>query len=308
MGKYVLRRILMTIPVLWGVGTATFFMVHILPGDPVLALLGSEDIVDPAQVEALRTELGLNKPLPQRYVEFLANAARGELGDSLRSQRPVIDQLLEAFPSTIQLAVCALLVAVTFGVTMGVLAAMKHKTIFDNLTMLVAVVGVGCPSFFVGILLIYLFSVKLGVLPATGQGGLTAVILPAVTLGFSSAAILARLTRSSMLEVMRQDYISTARAKGLANRRVIINHALRNSLIPVVTTMGIQLGNLLSGGIIIETVFARAGIGRLLITAINQKDGPMIQGSILFTAIIFVLVNLIVDLSYGFLDPRIKHS
>lgn len=307
MGVYIIRRLIITIPVLFAVATATFFMVHILPGDPIVALLGAED-VDPRQIERLRQELGLNDPLPTRYVEFIGNAVRGNLGNSIISGRPVFESITDAFPSTVILAFFALTIAVMIGVTLGVLAAVKHKTIWDNLAMILAVVGIGLPNFFLGILLIYLFSVNLNWLPATGQGSPKAIILPGVALGFSSAAILARLTRSNMLEVLRADYITTARAKGLANRYVIVRHALRNSLIPVVTTLGVQLGHLLAGAIVIETVFARSGIGRLLVDAIFQKDAPVVQGTLLFTASIFVMINLIVDLSYGILDPRIRYS
>jgi peptide/nickel transport system permease protein len=307
MGEYILRRLLSTIPVLFGVATATFLIVHVLPGDPVRALLGTEDI-DPAQIEALRESLGLDKSLPVQYVDFMSKAVRGDLGTSLLSRRPVLDQIMEQFPSTVVLALFSLVFAVLVGVTLGVIAAVRHRTWIDSAAMVAAVIGVGVPNFFLGILLIYVFAVQLNWLPATSQGGLQSLILPGVALGSASAAIIARLTRSSMLEVLRSEYISTARAKGLAEHSVLLKHALRNSLIPVVTTLGVQLGRLLAGAIVIETVFARPGIGRLLIDAIFSKDAPVVQGAILFSAVIFVLVNLLVDLSYGFLDPRIRYS
>ncbi|MFN8638576.1 MAG: ABC transporter permease [Dehalococcoidia bacterium] len=308
MTKYVLRRLLSTIPVLFGVATATFFIVNILPGDPIRALFGSDENADPVRIEKLRTELGLNDPLPVRYVKYIGQVARGNLGRSVLTNRPVIDSIVEQFPSTVYLALFALLLSMVVGVTLGVVAAVRHRTWIDTAAMVGAVVGVGLPNFFLAILLILLFSVYLGWLPATSQGGFTSIILPGVSLGVASAAILARLTRSSMLEVLRSEYITTARAKGLAEQAVVVKHALRNSLIPVVTTLGVELGRLLAGAIIIETVFARPGIGRLLLGAISAKDAPVVQGTIIFSAVIFVLINLLVDLSYGFLDPRIRYS
>jgi peptide/nickel transport system permease protein len=307
MAKYILRRVIATIPALFGVATATFFMVRILPGDPIRALMNTEDF-DPAQLEALRESLGLNKPLPVQYLDFISEIVRGDLGTSMLTNRPVIDSIMEQFPSTVVLALSSLALAIGTGVTLGVLAAVRHRTWLDSVSMLVAVVGVGMPNFFLGILLIFIFAVQLGWLPATGSGGLKALILPGVALGTSAAAVLARLTRSSMLEVLRSEYVTTARAKGLAEHTVIVKHALRNSLIPIVTTMGVQLGQLLAGAIVIETVFARPGIGRLLIDSIFAKDGPVVQGTILCAAVIFVIVNLAVDISYGFLDPRIRYS
>ncbi|MGH2587360.1 MAG: nickel ABC transporter permease [Dehalococcoidia bacterium] len=305
MSRYLVQRLLAVIPVLFGVATATFIIVHILPGDPVRAMLGQEE-VNPAQIERLRRELGLNDPLHVQYVKFLGGAVRGDLGRSLLSNRPVFDEILGQFPSTIQLAAFSLTFAMIFGLTMGMIAAVKHHTWVDTLAMLVAIGGVATPNFFLGLLLIYIFSVQLNWLPATGSGGFKALILPGITLGMALAAILARLVRSSMLEVLRLDYITTARAKGLRERIVVGRHALRNALIPVVTTLGVQVGALLGGAIVIETVFARQGLGRLIIQAVLQKDAPLIQATVLFTAAVYVVVNLVVDLSYGFLDPRTR--
>ena len=307
MFRYILRRFIAVIPVLFGVATAVFIVVRILPGDPVQAMLGQED-VNPAQVERLRRELGLADPLPIQYIKFLGGAVRGDLGRSILSNRPVFTEIMGQFPSTVQLTLFGLSFAVVFGVTMGIIAAIKHQTIFDSIAMLIAVGGVATPNFFLGLLLIFFFSVKLQWLPATGQGSLKALILPGVTLGMAASAILARLVRSSMLEVLRLDYIRTARAKGLTERVVIARHAMKNALIPVVTTIGVQLGALLGGAIVIETVFARQGLGRLTIQAVLAKDMPLIQASVLFAATIYVLINLIVDLSYGFLDPRIRYD
>lgn len=308
MTKYVIRRLIAIVPVLFGVATATFFIVNILPGDPIRALFGNEENVDPARIEKLRDELGLNDPLPTRYVKYIGEVATGDLGRSVLTNRPVIDSIIEQLPSTVFLAIFAFIFSMVVGVTLGVIAAVKHRTWIDTTAMLGAVLGVGLPNFFLGILLILLFSVYLGWLPATSQGGFTSLILPGVSLGMASAAILARLTRSSMLEVLRSEYITTARAKGIAEHGVVLKHALRNSLIPVVTTLGVELGRLLAGAIVIETVFARPGIGRLLLGAISAKDAPVVQGTIIFSAAIFVLINLLVDLSYGFLDPRIRYS
>lgn len=307
MAVYILRRLLATIPVLLGVATATFFIVHILPGDPIQALLGTEDI-DPVQVAKLREELGLTDSLPVQYVRFMSEVVRGDLGNSLLTNRPVTTQIMEQFPSTIRLAMFSLVFAVVFGVVLGVIAAVKHLTVWDNVAMLVSVVGIGIPNFFLGILLIFLFAVQLRWLPATSGSGLQSLLLPGIALGTGSGALLARLTRSSMLEVMRMDYVTTARAKGLTERTVILKHAMRNALIPVVTTMGVLVGRMLAGAIVIETVFARPGLGRLLIDAIFAKDAPVVQGAILFSAVFYVMINLVVDLSYGFLDPRIRYS
>lgn len=305
--RYMAQRLLSVIPVLFGVATATFIIVHILPGDPVRAMLGGED-VSPAQVERLRRELGLNDPLPVQYLRFLGGAVRGDLGRSILSNRPVFDEIRGQFPSTVQLALFGLGFALVFGLAMGVLAAVKHHTWIDTLAMFVAVGGVAMPNFFVGLLLIYVFAVRLNWLPATGGEGLRGLLLPGVTLGMAAGAVIARLVRSSMLEVLRLDYITTARAKGLRERAVVGRHALKNALIPVVTTVGVQVGALLGGAIVIETVFARQGLGRLTITAVIQKDAPLIQATVLFSATIYVLVNVLVDLSYGVLDPRIRYG
>jgi peptide/nickel transport system permease protein len=307
MGQYVVKRLLSAVPVLFGVTLAAFLMLQLVPGDPVAAMLGQAG-ADPSAVAQLRSQLGLNQPLPVQYGRFLVRALHGDLGRSILSHRPVVDQILDLLPSTIELALCALAVAVTVGVGMGILAAVGHRTWIDSTAMVLAVAGVASPTFFVALLLIFIFAVQLGWLPATGAGSPAALILPAITLGLPSAALLARLVRSSMLEILRLDFIRAARAKGLRNRTVVVRHALKNALIPVVTTIGAQLGAMLGGTIIIETVFARPGIGQLVLQAVLNKDFPLVQGIVLFTAGIYVVINLAVDISYGFLDPRIRFA
>jgi peptide/nickel transport system permease protein len=306
MFQYTMRRLLATIPVLLGVTVCTFMMLHLVPGDPIAAILGPQG-ADPAAIAQTRHNLGLDKPLAVQYERFLVRVLQGDLGRSILGRRPVLDSIMDVLPDTVQLAVAALALAVFVGVTCGVLAAVAHHTWFDSLIMLIAVGGVAAPTFFTGLLLIFFFSVRLGLLPATGAGGLDALILPAIALGLPSAAILARLVRSSMLEVLQLDFVRTARAKGLRGRTVIVRHALRNALIPVVTTIGVQFGALLGGTIIIETVFARPGLGQLILQGVLNKDFPLVQGEVLFVATIYVLLNLVVDLSYGLLDPRIRY-
>lgn len=305
MGRYICGRLLSSVPVLFGVTLATFLMLHLVPGDPVAAMLASQG-ADPAAIAQTRQQLGLDQPLPLQYASFVLRAIHGDLGRSILSHRPVLDQVLDVLPSTVQLALGALAVSITVGVSAGVIAAIGHRTWLDSTAMILAVAGVASPTFFVALLLIFVFSVQLGWLPATGAGSPTALILPAITLGLPSAALLARLVRSSMLEVLRLDFIRAARAKGLSSRAVVLRHALKNALIPVVTTIGAQLGAMLGGTIIIETVFARPGIGQLVLQAVLNKDYPLVQGEVLFTAVAYVTINLAVDISYGFLDPRIR--
>lgn len=303
--RFLLTRILATIPVLFGVSLLVFMMLHLVPGDPVKMML-SEFQTTPEQVELLRSQLHLNEPLPQQYGRFVINALRGDLGLSIRSKRPVRNEIAENLGSTMQLAAVALLIAAGIGVPLGIIAALRQHTWVDFGSMLLALNGVSMPSFWLGLLLIFFFSLHLGWFPATGGGDLRHLILPALTLGLGASAIIARLTRSSMLEVLQQEYMTTARAKGLREMTVVLRHGLKNALIPVITIFGLQFGSLLSGAVVIETVFARPGIGRLIVSAILAKDFPMVQGIILFTATAYVLVNLLVDLTYGLLDPRIQ--
>jgi peptide/nickel transport system permease protein len=304
---YVGRRALASVPVLVGVTLAVFSMLFLVPGDPVKMML-AEFVTNPDQISQMRAQLHLDEPILQQYGRFVTNALRGDLGVSIRSRRPVIQEIRENLGSTAQLAAGSMLVAVVLGVTLGILAAVFRNTWVDVGSMLVALLGVSMPSFWLGLLLILLFSLELGWFPATGGGGLGHLIMPTVTLGLIPAAIIARLTRSSMLEVLGQDYIRTARAKGLAGWAVVVRHGLKNAFIPVVTVFGLQFGNLLAGTVIVETVFSRPGLGRLIVGGVLNKDFPLVQGAILFVATAYVVINLLVDLAYAVFDPRIRYA
>lgn len=305
MSRFLLGRLAATIPVLLGVWFLVFMMLHLVPGDPVKIMLADFQ-TSPEQVVLLRSQLHLDDPLPKQFGRFVANAVRGDLGLSIRSKRPVRTEIAENLGATLQLAVAALLIAIVVGVILGMIAAIHQNGWLDFGPMLLALCGVSMPSFWLGLLLIFFFSLRLGWFPATGAGDLKHLVLPALTLGLSASAIIARLTRSSMLEVLRQEYMTTARAKGLRETRVLIRHGFKNALIPVVTIFGLQFGSLMAGTVIVETVFARPGIGRLIVTAILAKDFPMVQGIVLLIATTYVIVNLLVDISYGILDPRIR--
>lgn len=304
---YVRGRLIAAVPVVLGVSVAVFLMLHLVPGDPI-SVMFADSSLPPDQVAMLRKQLGLDDPLPVQYARFIGKAVQGDLGRSIRTNRPVLQEILNQLPSTIQLTVAAMGVAVLVGMTLGCLAALGRNTWLDGVSMAVALVGVSMPSFWLGLMLIFLFTVALGWLPATGEGGLERLIMPALALGLFAAAVIARLTRSSMLEVLGQEYVRTARAKGLRERVVVVRHALRNALIPVVTMVGLQAGILLSGAVVIETVFSRQGLGRLIVTGILTKDFPVVQGAVLFTALMYVLVNLVVDLAYAWVDPRIHYE
>jgi ABC-type dipeptide/oligopeptide/nickel transport system permease component len=305
---YLLRRFAASLAVLALVSLGTFLMVHLVPGDPVRAMLGEGGQTTAEDIEQMRRQLGLDRPLPVQYLDYVTRAVRGDFGESIRTDRPVIEEIRAQLPATIQLAAAAFLVATVVGVGLGALAATHHNSWLDNLGMVVALLGVSVPSFWLGLLLIFVFSLRLGWLPAAGMGGLSHLILPALTLGLWAAGIIARLTRSSLLEVLRQDYMVTARAKGITEGAVLVRHAFRNALVPIVTIVGLQIGTMLSGAIIVETVFARSGLGRLVMTAIVGKDFPMVQGIVLFSAVIYVAMNLLVDISYAVLDPRIRYA
>ena len=307
MSSYVRTRLTLAIPVLLGVSIAVFAMLRLLPGDPAQIML-AESGASAERVAALRQQLGLDDPLPVQYGRFLMGALRGDLGRSILSNRPVTQEIAGQLPSTIELTLAAMAVAIGIGVPLGLLAATHHNGPLDLGAMALALGGVSMPSFWLGVLLILLFSLRLGWLPATGQGGIERLILPAFTLGFGAAAIIARLVRSSVLEVLRHEYITTARAKGLNPRVVLLRHALKNALIPVVTIVGLQFGALLAGTVVIETVFSRPGVGRMVVNAILVKDFPVAQGAILVIATTYVLANLIVDLLYAWLDPRVRYG
>jgi peptide/nickel transport system permease protein len=302
---WVVRRILAVIPVLFGVTLAVFSMLFLVPGDPVKMML-AEFVTTPEQVARMRAQLHLDEPVLVQYGRFVGNALRGDLGTSIRTRRPVITEIGENVGSTALLAVSSMMVAVAFGIPLGLLAALLRNSWLDVASMVVALLGVSMPSFWLGLLLIFAFSLELGWLPATGGGDLAHLILPSVTLGAIASAIIARLTRSSMLEVLGQDYVRTARAKGLGWWGVVVRHALKNALIPVITIFGLQFGNLLAGAVIVETVFSRPGLGRLIVGGILAKDFPLVQGSVLFVATGYVLINVLVDIAYAFADPRIR--
>ena len=307
MARYISARLLATVPVVFGVTLAVFSMLYLIPGDPVKMML-SEFVTSPEQIARMRAQLHLNEPFAEQYGRFVWNAAHGDLGESIRDRRPVTTEIMELFPSTVQLAFAGLVLSGTLGVSLGILAAVRQNSWADVGAMTAARLGVSMPSFWLGLLLIFVFSLRLELLPATGGGGLRHLLMPAVALGTGAAAITAALTRSSMLEVLRMDYITTARAKGLAGASVILRHGLANAFIPIVTIFGLQAGQLLAGTVVIETVFGRPGIGRLLVNAILNKDFPLVQGIVLFVAIAYVLINLAVDVVYAALDPRIRYG
>ena len=309
MYKFILKRLLMLIPVIVGVTFIVFFILNLSPGDPAAIILG-----DQATEEALemkREELGLNDPILTRYVNYMADLLHGDLGESYKNSSPVWNQVIERFPNTAILAVAGILVALIIGIPIGIISAKKQYSLMDNTSMVLALIGVSMPNFWSGLLLVMLFSLTLGWLPSQGMGTgfvpmLRSLVLPSLTLGINSAAMVARMTRSSMLEVIRQDYISTARAKGVSERVITFQHMLRNALIPIITAVGLQFGTLLGGAMLAETVFSWPGLGRLMVESIKSKDIPMVLGCVIFMATMFTIVNLLVDIVYAFVDPRIK--
>jgi len=304
MHRYLIRRLLLTIPVLLGVATLVFALIHFIPGDPAQAMLGEG--AAPEDVAQLRARLGLDRPLLVQYGSFLQGLAHGDLGVSLRNDQPVLEQIVERMPATAELALASMAVAVLIALPLGIIAAVWRGTAVDYGAMTLSLVGISIPNFWLGPLLAIVFAVELGWLPVGGRGTLAHLVLPAVTLGAALAAILARMTRASLLEELREPYVLAARAKGVSRTRAILHHAFRNSLIPIVTILGLQFGVVLTGAVITETIFAWPGIGRLLIQSISFRDYPTVQGCVLLIAVTYVGVNLITDLTYGFLDPRIR--
>jgi peptide/nickel transport system permease protein len=302
--RYFARRLAHVVIVLVGVSLVTFMMVRMIPGDPVLTMMG-ELGGSPEQVAVLRKSLGLDDPLPVQYWRFVSRAVSGDFGRSIQTQQVVTQMISSQLGSTVQLTATALLLGITAGVSLGIVAAYRRRSWIDSTLMLVATLGISTPSFALGLVLILVFSVLLRWIPILGQSGFVSLILPMVTLGVGLAAVLARFTRSSLLDVLDQDYVRTARSKGLSNPIVVLRHALPNALIPVVTTIGLQLGSLLAGTIVVETVFARQGLGRLLVIAITARDYPVVQALVLYTAVVFVVINLIVDFLYGVIDTRV---
>ena len=308
MTTYILRRLVLTVPVLIGVTLLVFSMLHLVPGDPVKAMFIDSGGASAEQIAQVRHLLGLDKPLPEQYWDYVTNALHGDLGQSIISKRPVFELIVQNLPSTLQLTISGLGLAILLGMLLGVVAAVRHTTWIDNTMMILATIGVSMPSFWLGLLLILVFGIYLRWVPITAGSDLNRLALPAFALGFQSAAIIARLVRTSLLEVLQEDYMRTARAKGLSNRAVILRHGLRNSLIPVTTVVGLQFGGLLGGAVIVEAVFARQGIGQLLVGALQARDFPVAQGCVLFIALVYVLVNLGVDMLYAFIDPRIHYT
>ncbi|MFP4200490.1 MAG: ABC transporter permease [Clostridia bacterium] len=307
MARYIQKRLMTAVIVTLGVSFLVFMMVNLLPGDATSVML-AEFGASAEQQEELRRQLGLDRPIMERYWDFLVNALQGDLGRSLFTRRRVVAQILEQYPATFQLALAGMSVAIAFGSIFGVTAAVNRGKLLDTGTMFAALLAVSMPSFWLGLVFIFVFAVRLGWLPTSGTASWRHLVLPAFAIGLRSAGVLARLVRSSMLEVLRQDYITTARSKGVTERVVIWRHALKNALIPVVTVVGIQFGYLLGGTVITEIVFARQGIGNLIINAIFKHDFPLVQGGVLVLAVVFVFVNLMVDLTYGFLDPRVRYD
>ena len=307
--RYVSGRLLGLLPVLLGVTILVFLMLRIAPGDPLIALLGEEaQGLSRAALEALRVQYGFDRDPVTQYLSFLGGVVRLDLGESVRTGQPVLREIAVRLPATLQLAGAGLGIALVTGLSLGVLAAVYRRTLIDYIAVVVALAGVSIPVFWSGLILMLYFSLELGWLPASGYGTWRHLVLPAAAIGFSSSAIIARVTRSSMIEVLRSDYIRTARAKGVGERRVNLRHGLRNAMLPVITVIGLQFGGLLGGAVLTETVFAWPGLGRLVVDSIRAQDGPLVQGTVLFIAVVFILINLLVDLSYALLNPRIRYG
>ena len=304
--RHIARRSLHSLLLLHGVSVVVFLLLHVVPGDPAQILLG--DQATPQRVAELRRAMGLDRPLVEQYWRFIAQAVQGDFGQSIRAMRPVLPYVLERLPATLELSLGALLLAAGLGIPLGVLAAVKRHSAWDRFSLNLALLAQSAPSFWIGLILIAIFSVKLQILPVSGRGSLRHLILPSVTLAIFFVGLVVRLTRSGMLEVLTQDYVRTAWSKGLPARLVIFRHALKNAMIPIVTVLGLQVGTLLGGAVVTETVFAWPGMGQLAVQAIAQRDYPVVQAIVLLLGLAFVLINWAVDVSYGLLDPRIHHG
>jgi len=314
-GQYILRRLLLLIPLLLAISIVTFLLINLAPGDPIATQFGMNlKTLEPERIEQIRDELGLNDPLPVQYLRYLGHLLRGDMGRSLTTKRAVSEEITARLPATLQLTLASMLFVIFAAVPLGIISAMKRGSLLDNVCMGGGLLGVSMPSFWFGIMLMLLFSLKLGWLPSTGRGDGTlvgsfkALIMPAITLGSGLMGLVTRLTRSSMLEVLGEDYMRTAQAKGLGRRLVLFRHGLRNALIPVITVVGTQFAVLLSGAVITETIFAWPGIGRLVVNAISRRDYPVIMGTVLVFSVTFVLINLLVDVLYAIVDPRIRYD
>lgn len=302
--RYIVKRLLSALPVLLAVSTIVFFLIHAIPGDPVDLIVGEQALaVDRAR---LAHDLHLDEPIARQYAHFVGGLVTGDLGKSIFDRRTVVSHLADRFGATLMLAVCAMFVAVTIAIPAGIFAAVKRGTLWDQIAMFLALLGISVPNFWLGPVLILIFSVKMGILPISGRESLVSLILPSITLGAALAAMLSRLTRSSMLEEIRREYVTTARAKGLSERAVIFKHALRNALNPVITIIGLQVGTLLAGTIITEKIFNWPGVGMLLLDSISRRDYPVVQGCILVISFAYVIVNAMTDCFYRVVDPRVK--
>jgi ABC-type dipeptide/oligopeptide/nickel transport system permease component len=301
---YLIRRLLLLFLVLFGVVTLVFFLIHLIPGDPVDIMLGDQALA--ADKDTLRQAMGLDQPIANQYRSYLGDLLRGDLGQSILSRRPVLTEIVERFPATVELMLGAMAVALLMALPLGIVSALKPYGWLDGASMLISFLGISIPNFWLGPMLIILFSIQLGWLPVNERGGIEHLILPAITLGTAMAAMLSRMIRASLLEVLDEEYITNARAKGLPERLVIFKHALRNALIPVITIIGLQVGVLLSGAIITEAIFDWPGLGSLLLEGIYSRNYPLVQGCILIIASVYVLVNLLTDLAYAWADPRVR--
>ncbi len=307
MTKYIINRLLQAIPTVLVVSILVFLMLHFTPGDPAEIFIGDRETT-PERLEQVRERMGLNRPLVVQYLDYMGHAVQGDLGTSLNSRRPVVDEILSRLPYTLELTLAALLMSTVLGLVLGVVAALWHNTLVDTISMTIALLGISVPVYWSSLLLIVFFSVNLKWFPPIGQGSMERLIMPATALGFLSAGSLARLVRSSMLEILNQDYILTARAKGLPQRIVILRHTMSNALIPIITILGLTFGQLLGGAVLTETIFARLGIGRMYVDAILNKDFTVVQGATLFIAVGYVFINIAIDVAYAYVDPRISYE
>jgi ABC-type dipeptide/oligopeptide/nickel transport system permease component len=306
MSRFLLQRLLFLIPTLLGVLIVTFLLLYVAPGDPVQAMVGER--ADPETLARLRAELHLDDPLPEQFAHYLGGVLRGNLGTSYITRRPILRDLLQRFPATLRLAGAAMLFAALTGISIGIFGAWRPGAVLDRVAAFGAYLGISFPVYWVGLILILIFAVNLRWLPPSGSGGLAYLILPALTLGMRSVAFLSRMTRAAMQEVLQSDFVRTARAKGLLETRVVLSHGFRNALLPVLTVLGLDFGSYLTGSILTETIFSWPGVGRYVLTAIDKRDLPAVQGSILFLSLVFVLVNLITDLLYARVDPRVAYD
>jgi peptide/nickel transport system permease protein len=303
--RIISNRLLLAIPVLLGVSLLIFLILHSVPGDPVTTFYGI-DIGPGDDLAAMRAEFGLDKPLAQQYLNFVYKAIQGDLGNSIKTRRPVVDDLAQGIKNTAQLAITSITIAIIVGLLFGILAAFKPYSIWDNITLSISLLGISLPIFWIGLLLIWLFAVKLSLLPSGGKGGIEHLILPAITLALPSIAVISRVTRASLLDILNEDYIRTARSKGISNTKVMLGHTFPNGIFPIITVIGLQFGYLLAGTVLTETVFSWPGLGRYIVDAIKFRDYPIVQGGVVIIAAIFVVVNLIVDILYHVFNPKLR--